>query len=69
MRAGTSLTTDAEVLIEPRSPQNTLYAARIITTMVKMLTATAMTAAHHLAVAYLMGNHCRSVRQLFPQPA
>src|ERR1035437_4935611 len=47
IRAGTSFTTDAEVMLETRAPQNTLYAARTITTMVKILTVTAMTAAHH----------------------
>src|SRR5208282_4501351 len=47
MRAGTSLTNDAASLLDHCSPQNTRYAARTITTMVKILTTTAMTAAHH----------------------
>lgn len=46
MSAGTSLTLNSGVLLERQSPQNTLYPARTITAMVKILARMAMTAAH-----------------------
>ena len=47
MSTGTSLACNTEALFECRSPQNTLYPARTMTAMVKMLVKIAMTAAHH----------------------
>src|SRR5208282_5920785 len=47
IRAGISLRFGAEALAVRRFPQNTLYPARTITTVVRTLVRMAMTAAHH----------------------